>query len=523
MADELLSPSTSPFSHPERVELRETHISRVFLTETYAFKQKKPVDFGFLDYSSIEKRHAACQAELELNAELAPGVYLAVIPLRRNASGKLTLGEQALRTGELVDWLVQMRRLPDGCRADQLLADSRLGRDEIERLGIRVARFHATALTTARTDGSIRRFGEPAVLKQNMEENFDQTRESLPLAIGTRDAEKLRDSQREFQKFASDRFTRRVTNGKIRDGHGDLRLEQIYFLETGITLLDRIEFNDRFRYADVCADLAFLSMDLRFNGSPDLAELLLSVYARESGDYDLYGLINYYESYRAFVRGKVATLRGRLSDLLEAKRYFQLALSLIRQQRAGAEVNQPMVFAVGGLIGTGKSTLSEAMSRETGIPVVSTDRTRNTAPGIWQGVYSPAAVRRVYQEVFREAGVILDSGRSVIIDASFRTQQSRLEARALARSRRLGFRFLECRADIDVCRRRLAERVGTEHESEATAELLEPFLKSYEPVTELPEQEYACIDTEVPREESLRYALQETHYQAIRKLKFETG
>ncbi len=522
---DLLAPETSPFEHPEKVEVRETHISLVFLTDEHAFKLKKNVCFGFLDFSTLEKRHAACQAELGLNQALAPDVYLGVLPLYRATDGRLSFTP---RPGSaLIDWLVQMRRLPDESRADQILGRSELYPALVEKLARRIAQFHSSASVSE----SISRFGEAPTLFANLNENFEQTRESLPQAIGARDAAELEAWQRDFLTCAAGRFTRRVSGGKIRDGHGDLRLEQIYFINDEILLLDRIEFNERFRYGDVCADLAFLSMDLRFHGNPELAEYLLSVYARETGDYDLYGLIGYYESYRAFVRGKVAAFRAGENALLEAKHYFKLALMLSRQQLITSGPHQ--VIAIGGIIASGKSTLAEDLSEATGIPVVNTDRVRKESQGVpasrslreeaWTGAYSPTVTRRVYQEVFREAAVILDSGRSVIIDASFRTQLNRLEARRLARQRGLPFRFIECSVSTDECRRRLVERNKGLHDSDARADLLETFLKNYEPVTELPQHEYIKVSTGYSRQDSLLRSLQEINYQAIRKVSFRTG
>ena len=287
--------------------------------------------------------------------------------------------------------------------------------------------------------------------------------------------------------------------------------------DRSISIIDCIEFNDRFRYADVCADIAFLSMDLAWHGRVDLAERFLARYARESEDYELYSVVNFYESYRAFVRGKVASLlaadaaaspEARERARREARRYFVLALAFERPPLV-----PPRVVAVGGLIAAGKSRASAAIGDLLAAPVLSSDRTRKQLmdlepterlPGeAWSGAYSPSATEAVYQELLRLADMVLASGRPVVLDASFRTAAMRDAARRLANKHGIPFMLVECSAPRAMILDRLAAREsGGPHESDARADLLNEFEKRFEPIDELPPSEHLRLDTSQPVDEA---------------------
>jgi aminoglycoside phosphotransferase family enzyme/predicted kinase len=506
---DLLRPEAYGPLRPTSVRLVETHISRVFLLEGDVFKIKRPVNLGFLDFTTLERREAACRAEVSLNARLAPDVYLGVVPVRLDPGGRASLCSD----GAVVDWAVHMRRLPDAQRADVRLARGQLDRRAIDSIAAHLARFHADA----RTDDAVSAFGETEAIARNIEENFAQTRGIIDTYVPDEAAEILR-WQTAFLRGHAPLFAQRVASGRIRDGHGDLRLEHVY-LDPGDrpTIIDCIEFNDRFRFADVCADVAFLSMDLEAHGRVDLAERLLARYARESNDYDLYALVDFYESYRAFVRGKIAAFMAADPDIdegartgaaAEARRHFLLALAADRRS-----LLVPVVVAVGGIIASGKSTVAERLADEMSAPVVDADRTRKSMVGIdpcqplhevaWTGAYDPGFTERVYAEVMRRADVVLASGRPVVIDASFRSPTMRARARELAVAHGVPFRFVECRADPEVCRLRLAQRAQTAGVSDGRLDVFDAFRSRFEPVTELPSAEQVVLDTTCPLEESL--------------------
>lgn len=488
-------------------EVRETHVSWVFLTRESAIKVKKPVSLGFLDFSTLERRRAACEAEVALNRRLAPDVYRGVLPVVRDAAGRHRLDGD----GEVVDCAVHMRRLRDEDRADARLAAGALGAGEIDRIATYLAGFHEKA----RCDEETGRFGTREAIARNVRENFEQTRESIGTLLSPDEARAIEEAQLGFLASSEALLEERIRRGRVRDGHGDLRLEHVYLEGDRITIVDCIEFAERFRYADVCADLAFLSMDLAWHGRVDLSERLLATYARESNDFDLYRLIDFYESYRAYVRGKVSAILAndegaprpvRERARKEARRYFLLALAAERAPLIG-----PLVVAIGGILASGKSTLADRLGLVLGAPAINTDRVRKHMlgakptdklyDGSWSGAYDPAFTERVYAEVRRFASAVVASGRPVILDASFRSASMRADARALARSLGVPFVFVECRADPDVCRARLRERAKGPSVSDGRLEIFDDFLAKWEPVTELSPEEHVVVRTDGPGED----------------------
>lgn len=490
-------------------EVRETHISWVFLDATSAYKVKKPVSLGFLDFTTVEQRRRACEAEVALNARLAPDVYLGLREVVRDASGHHRIGGP----GEVVDYAVHMRRLADADRADVRLAAGRLGMAEIDRIAKAIAAFHATA----RCDAETTRFGSPEVVGRNVRENFAQTREVIETLLTHDEAEEIERWQLEVLERDAALFARRMERGRVRDGHGDLRLEHVYLEGDSLRIIDCIEFAERFRYADVCADLAFLSMDLAWHGRVDLAERLLATYARETSDFELYAAIDFYESYRAYVRGKVATFlaadEGAPSSLREqarqeARRYFLLALAAEKRP-----LMPPMVVAIGGGLAAGKSTLSDVLGARMGAPAINSDRVRKhllgarpterVYEGSWSGAYDPHFTEAVYEEVNRGARAVVRSGRPVILDASFRAAEHRARAKALAVELGVPFLMVECRADPEVCRARLVERARTESVSDGRLEIYDEFMARWEPIVELPTDEHMVAHTDRPMAEVL--------------------
>ena len=477
-------------------------MSWVFLGEHDVYKVKKPVSLGFLDFRTSGQRKAACEAEVTLNARLAPGVYLGVVPVMRRVDGLLAFGGE----GTLVDWAVHMRRMPDDARADNLLTAGKLQPQTVDLIAERIAAFHAAATCDERTTHC----GAASAIGRNVIENFAQTRAALGQHLRADEAREIEARQLSFLREHSPLFEARMAAHRVRDGHGDLRLEHVYVGSRGeLTILDCVEFNERFRFADVCSDVAFLAMDLAWHGRVDLAERLLARYALASGDYDLYPLVDFYEGYRAYVRGKVATFlaadvlasdEARGKAAFEARRYFLLALTAHRRL-----LLPPLVVCVGGIIASGKSTVATAIAAELGAPVVEADRTRKQMLGVdpqtrvaepaWQGAYDPAFTDRVYAEMLRRADAVLASGRSVVLDASFRSAGQRAAAQRLARTRGLPVRFVQCTASPDTCRARLARREAQRSVSDGRLAIFEDFVARFEPFQELPPSECLIVDT----------------------------
>jgi aminoglycoside phosphotransferase family enzyme/predicted kinase len=494
------------------VELIETHTAWVFLHEDTVLKVKKPVDYGFLNFTTLERRKAVCDAEVRLNARLAPDVYRGVLPVTRDAAGRHVVDGD----GAVVDYAVSMRRLPDAARADVLLGDGRLAPEAIDGLAEHLARFHESL---GETTAAAAPFGTPEAIANNVLENFQQAHAAAAECLNENEAAEIEREQKGFLEHRRELLRRRIEAGRVRDGHGDLRLEHVYFESGGTpTVIDCLEFADRFRYADVCSDIAFLSMDLRRLGRADLAERLIASYARASGDYELYELVDFYEGYRAYVRGKVAALlaedRGAELDVRDAARkdartFFVLALLEGRQP-----LLHPALVAVGGLIASGKSTISERVGAYMNAPVVSADRTRKHLLGVKEtepvhddafgGAYSAETNERVYAEVFRRAGQVLGSRRPVVLDASFRSRELRARAQELARRHGVGFVFVECRTTPEEAKRRLAKRALAPSISDGRAEIYDDFAARFEPITELPPSCHFVLDTTSSVETALR-------------------
>ncbi|MCA9604236.1 MAG: AAA family ATPase [Myxococcales bacterium] len=482
--------------------LWQTHISWVFGVGDQVFKVKRPVSLGFLDFSTLALRKEACEAEVVLNTRLAPDVYRSVVPITRDASGRHAIDGD----GEVVDWAVRMRRLPEHARADSRLAAGTLGIAEVDAMARRIAAFHAAS----RSDAATAAFGRPDAIGVNVRENFEQTRGVIEALLGAEEAHEIESWQLGFLAEEAARFHARAEGGRVRDGHGDLRLEHFYLEPDGeVRVLDCIEFNERFRFADVASDIAFLSMDLAFHGRVDLAERALATYAQETSDYDLFPLVDFYESYRAYVRGKISAIvagdEGCPTELRErarreARRYFLLSLASERRSPMPATL-----VAIGGPIASGKSTLADQLGAAMGAPAINTDRIRKHMigagatdklyDGSWAGAYDPEFTERVYEEVERLAKAVLASGRSVILDASFRSRSMRADAKRVATEAGARFRFVECRVDPRICKARLRVRDKQTSVSDGRLEIFDDFMKKWEAVEELPAEEHLVVDT----------------------------
>jgi aminoglycoside phosphotransferase family enzyme len=319
----LLDPKIYP-DRPRKVEFIETHISLVFLTREYVYKVKKPVDFGFLDFTSLDKRKYFCEQEVKLNRRLSPDIYLGVAEItferdRISFNGK----------GHVEEYAVQMKRIPEELLLDKLLAKGQVDREMMEALSKRLARFYASA----ETNEYIKSFAKPERVKQDTDENFEQTKKYINATVPRAIYEEIQKRTNEFFRTREKLFQRRIVSDRIRDCHGDLRLEHIFWGKE-IAIFDCIEFNDRFRYTDVAADIGFLAMDLDYHGREDLSEHLIRTYIEKSGDQELSLILDFYKCYRAYVRGKVESFRlddphipeaEKKGALNRAKKYFELA------------------------------------------------------------------------------------------------------------------------------------------------------------------------------------------------------
>jgi aminoglycoside phosphotransferase family enzyme len=319
----LLNPRIYP-DHPKEVGFFETHISLLFFTGTYVYKVKKPVNFGFLDFTSLEKRKYFCEQEVKLNRRLSPDIYLGVVAITQDEDRVKWGG-----SGEVVEYAVQMRQIPEDLLMDRLVKNNKVTKDMIEAVSEKLSQFYLTA----ETNDYIRRFAKPERFKQDTDENFEQTRKYIDVTIPQTIYSEIRERTDQFYRTREDLFYQRIASHWIRDCHGDLRLEHIFWGEE-IAIFDCIEFNERLRYTDVAADIGFLAMDLDYHGREDLSQHLIRTYIPKSGDYDLPKVLDFYKCYRAYVRGKVESFHlddpnipeGEKGKALKrAQEYFKLA------------------------------------------------------------------------------------------------------------------------------------------------------------------------------------------------------
>jgi aminoglycoside phosphotransferase family enzyme/predicted kinase len=485
------------------IDVRTTHASWVFLVGDEVWKVKRPIDLGFLDFRTVEARRRDCEEEVRLNRRLAPQVYLGVEPVRRTADGlRVGCGE-----GAIEDWAVHMRRLPDAASAEAMLARGELDAAALARLAAHMARFLAEAR-------EVPEHGAPHVLRASVDQNFEQVAPFVGDLIDAATFDEVRAFQVGRLTAGVDRFAARVRDGRIREGHGDLRLEHVYFLagsggEDTLAIIDCISFNDRFRCGDAASEAAFLAMELEAARRPDLAGGFIARFAEASDDFGLFDVLDFYLAYRAWVRGKVAAFVAadaaapaevRARKRAEARRDFALARAF-----SGAPLEPPFLLAVGGPPGSGKSTLAEGLGRALGAPVVGSDRTRKALAGIapttrgGAGLYTPEMSERTYAEMFRRAGFVLRSGRTVVLDATFSSPRGRRAAAELAGAAGARFAFVEARcADVETLRARLASRRDGPSVSDATDELLEPLLRRYQPLGPADPQPAVTVDTAAP-------------------------
>jgi aminoglycoside phosphotransferase family enzyme len=324
----LLDPKIYPHA-PQKVELMQTQMSFIFLTDDYVYKVKKPVDLGYLDYTTLEKRRFFCQQELKLNRRLCPDIYLEVVPIIQHQD-KILLGGH----GEVIEYAVRMRQLPPQRMMDVLLSNNQVSQGMVRQVAKKLAHFHQQAETNA----EISSYGSLSTIITNTEENFTQTQQYIGVSISREQYRGIKTYTDTFAEQNTRLFEKRIKEGRIRDCHGDLHTAHVCFID-GICIYDCIEFNDRFRYCDVASEIAFLAMDLDHHRHPDLSQHFIDAYVESSQDEELLKLLDFYKCYRAYVRGKVESFKlddplilgdEKAKALESAKRYFQLAESYVR-------------------------------------------------------------------------------------------------------------------------------------------------------------------------------------------------
>jgi aminoglycoside phosphotransferase family enzyme len=325
----MLDPAFYPH-HPAEVDLLQTHISYLFLAGELVYKVKKPVDFGFLDFTTLEKRHYYCQEEVRLNKRFSPDVYLETVPISRIGDA-FRLGDDT----EVIEYAVKMRRINEDHMLYQLLAAGKVGSETMQLIGDHLAKVYAAIPS----DEKARAFGSLEVISTNIVENFEQTKKYIEGPITQEQFDAIESWSLAFMTQNTALFEQRIAQGCIKDCHGDLHLQHICVEGEHIYIFDCIEFNERFRFGDVASDVAFLAMDLDFNGHPGLARAFVHAYTEASGDATLAQVLVFYKVYRAYVRAKVTSFMLDDAGLDEkakeevsqrAKAYYDLALNYVK-------------------------------------------------------------------------------------------------------------------------------------------------------------------------------------------------
>lgn len=481
---------------PEELTVIQTHISYVFIADETVYKIKKPVNFGFLDFTTLELRKLYCEKEVELNRRLCPDIYLGVVPISQTSEGyKLENSEN------IVEYAVKMNRLPENGMMQKILKERALTEKHIDLIIDLLVPFYKKAKTGRGVD----EHGSIDTISFNTEENFSQTERFVGRALNKWRYNEIVNWTRAFIRESRTLFETRIKESFIREGHGDLYSANICFDNLKkVYIFDCIEFNERFRCGDVASDIAFLSMDLDFHGYRELSEYFVKTYVEKSGDRDLPKLLDFYKCYRAYVRGKIGCFTSedtalseekRKEALKEAQKYFDLAYLYAK--------GKPKLFVVFGLSGTGKSTLARKLSEITLAEWIPSDIVRKSLVGIAptehhyepfeKGIYSKEFTEKTYKKMIELARESLMIGRDVILDATFRERVFR-EA-VLKELNFADVYFIWCTAEDSIVKERFMKRRESEDISDARWEIYLAQKEKFEQPDEIPEERLIKLDT----------------------------
>ena len=492
----LLTPSQ--FDHPvTRIELIETHISWVILTGEFVYKIKKPVNFGFLDFTTLAKRKHFCEEELRLNRRLAPHIYLTVVPITGTVAHPSLGGE-----GEAIDYALRMRQFPQEAQLDRMLARDELKTEYIDAIAECIASFHQHLEPASATSD----FGDPDHVWHPVDENFVQIREHDTTASHLQLLAEIERWSRASYNGLRATFTQRKQDGFIRECHGDLHLRNIAWYQNQPIIFDCIEFNPDLRWIDVISDIAFLIMDLIDRGQSPLAYRLLNLYLSHTGDYPAIRLLPFYLVYRAMVRAKVDMLRlsqvglsreEQHADEAEFLGYLELARGFIHRAK-------PVLMITWGLSASGKTTMSGSLLEVLAAIRIRSDVERkrlvgmkpvtSAAAAVGSGIYSAEMTERTYTHLLNLAREILAAGFPVIVDAAFLDAQRRQQFAQLAEEMQVPFIILQCVARADILRQRIIRRQPDA--SDADLGVLEHQLAQHQPLSHTEQGSTVTINTE---------------------------
>jgi aminoglycoside phosphotransferase family enzyme/predicted kinase len=474
------------YDHPAGpVRHLETHISHLLLTGEFAYKVKKPLDLGFLDFSTLAKRLHACEEEVRLNRRLAPAIYLGVVPITGSPAAPRVNG-----SGDAFEYAVKMRQFPADATLDRLDASGGPSAEQVEAIARTIARFHLHDCARAPDDSP---WGTPEKVWHPMGENFAHIAPLLadPVRHAQLDAVHAW-SAAEHARLAP-LLAARKREGFVRECHGDLHLGNLAWVDDELLVFDCLEFNPGLRWIDIQSEIAFCWMDLLARGHADRAWLLLNLWLEETGDYAGLALLRFYAVYRAMVRVKVTVLRAgqtsgaeRDAALAEAHALLDLASTLTRPQPVRLDITH-------GLSGSGKTTVTRRLMQAPGAIRLRSDVERKrmagldalakSGSGVGEALYATDATERTYRRLAELAGELLDAGWPVVVDATFTARWQRNLLRDTARGRGVEFRILDFPVPVATLRERIVARARTGGDaSEADLGVLQHQLDTEDPL-----------------------------------------
>lgn len=504
LIQEMLQPEFYPHPVPNPIQLIQTHISYVLLAGDYAYKVKKPANFGFLDFSSLDKRQYFCQEELRLNRRLSPDLYLEVLSIVQTPDGRYRLSSTADAPESVAEVTLKMQQFDQENLFSRLFTQNQLTLTQMQTLGQEVAAFHAIA----HTDAEVQAYGSLAATQQVDENNYGLSEQFIGRSQTQTQFEQTRNFTRNFFSQHADWFAQRQAEGKIRECHGDLHLGNICLYQDKIQVFDCIEFNKEFRNIDTIYDAAFLVMDLQFLGRPDLANTFLNAYLEWTGDYWGAILLPLYLSMRAYIRGNVNSLALNDPAISSDEK-------VVIQERAAAyyrlawDYTQPQpgrIFVMSGLSGVGKSTVGRELAQLSNAIHIRSDAVRKHLAGVplqqrgdeagamGSGIYTPEMTQKTYDRLQELALRLAGQGFTVILDAKYDRQAFRETVLRQAQTAQIPAKLLYCSAPEAVIRERLQQRQGDI--ADATEAMLTEQLKSFEPFTASEQSQLVTIYTE---------------------------